>query len=58
MCNAVAPILRAAPFPLALPILNLCAFETPMPALFMAQNGVLASYYTGTCVFTYTLLPL
>lgn len=58
MCNAVAPILRAAPFPLALPILNLCAFETPMPALFMAQNGVLASYYTGTCVFTYTQLPL
>jgi hypothetical protein len=40
MCNVVAPILRAATFPQALPILNLCAFESPMPALFMAQNAV------------------
>jgi hypothetical protein len=40
MCNVVAPTLRGAAFAQALPILNLCAFETPMPALFMAQNSV------------------
>jgi hypothetical protein len=40
LCNVVAPILRAAPFPKALPILNLCAFESPVPALLLAQNSV------------------
>ncbi len=40
MCNVIAPILRAATFAQSLPILNLCAFEAPMPALFMAQNSV------------------
>ena len=42
MCNVAAPILRSASFAKALPILNLCAFESPMPALFVAQNAVRA----------------
>jgi hypothetical protein len=40
MCNVAAPILRSASFVKALPILNLCAFESPIPALFVAQNTV------------------
>jgi hypothetical protein len=40
LCNVAAPILRAASFPKALPILNLCAFESPIPALLLAQNAV------------------
>jgi len=40
LCNVAAPILRSVSFPKALPILNLCAFEYPIPALMMAQNAV------------------
>lgn len=40
LCNVTAPVLRAASFPKALPILNLCAFESPIPALLLAQNAV------------------
>jgi hypothetical protein len=39
-CNVVAPILRASHFSKALPILNLCAFEIPIPALLLAQTEV------------------
>ena len=55
LCNVVAPILRAAPFPKALPILNLCAFEYPIPALLLAQNSVCARSFSGAVPISWVL---
>ena len=55
LCNVVAPILRAAPFPKAVPILNLCAFEYPIPALLIAQNSVCARSFSGAVPISWVL---